>query len=82
MVPNITPKKRLQCQDLPSNPETVGMTWSLSDSECVTIQLERDLYGITSKEQKLFKKEFFTCWVLFEAWWETIGIQMLCKNIE
>jgi hypothetical protein len=54
----------------------------LSDSECVTIPLERELYGITSKEQKLFKKEFFTCWILFEAWWETMGIQMLCKNIE
>ena len=50
--------------------------------EHVTIQLEREIYGITLNEQKRFKKEFSIHIIEFEAWWETIGIQMLWKAIE
>jgi len=35
--------------------------------EGITIQLERENYGITSNEQKRFKKEFFIRMIEFEA---------------
>jgi len=54
----------------------------LADTEYVTDQLEREIYGITSNEQKRFKKEFSIRMIQFEAWWETIGIQALRKTIE
>jgi len=65
-----------------SDAETEAKTWSWADSECVTNQLEREIYGITSNEQMRFKREFSPCWTKFEAWWETIGIQALQKTIE
>ena len=50
--------------------------------ERVTIQLEREIYGITSNEQKRFKKEFSIHLIEFEAWWETIGIQALRNTVQ
>jgi len=58
------------------------MTWSLADTEHVTNQLERGIYGITLNEQKRFKKEFSIPITEFEPWGETIGIQVLMKTIE
>jgi hypothetical protein len=49
----------------------------LADTERVISQLEREIYGITWNEQKLFKTEFSIRLIEFEAWWETIGIQAL-----
>jgi hypothetical protein len=65
-----------------SDAETETTTWSLADTEQVTIQLEREIYGITSNEQKRFKAEYSICIIEFEAWWEPIGIQALWKTIE
>jgi hypothetical protein len=46
------------------------------------IQVARETYGITSNEQKRFKKDFSIRLMEFEAWWETFGIQTLRKSIE
>ena len=51
---NMTADKRLQFQIRLSNAETEVTTWSLADTECVTNQREREIYGITSKEQIRF----------------------------
>jgi hypothetical protein len=79
---NMTADKRLQFQIRLSDAETEATTWSLADTERVTNQLEREIYGITSNEQKRFKTEFSIRLIEFEAWWETIGIQALRKSIE
>jgi len=79
---NMTTDKRLQFQIRLSDAETDATTWSLADTERVTIQLETEILGITSNEQKRFKKEFSIRLLEFEAWWETIGIQALRKSIE
>jgi len=78
----MTADKRLQFQICLSNAETEAMTWSLADTERVTNQLEREIYGITSNEPKRFKTQFSICLIEFEAWWETFGIQALWKSIE
>jgi len=79
---NMTADKRLQFQIRLSDAETDATTWSLADTERVTNQMGREIYGITSNEQKRFKKEFSIRMIEFEAWWETIGIQALRKTIE
>jgi len=78
----MTADKRLQFQILLSAAETDATTWSLADMERVTIQLEREIYGITSNEQKRFKKEFSIRLIEFEAWWDTISIPALRKSID
>jgi hypothetical protein len=78
----MTADKRLQFQNRLSDAETEAMSWSLADSERVTNQLEREIYGITSNEQMRFKKEFSLRLIEFEAWWETIGIQAIWRTIE
>jgi hypothetical protein len=55
---NMTANKRLQFQICLSDAETEATTCSLADTECVTNQLEREIYSITSNEQKRFKTEF------------------------
>jgi len=79
---NMTADKRLQFQIRLSDAETGDTTWSFADTERVTSQLEREIYGITSNEQKQFRKDFSIRLIKFEAWWETIGIQALRKSIE
>jgi hypothetical protein len=48
----------------------------------ITNQLEKDINGITSNEQKRFKNKFFIRFINLEAWWQTIGIKALWKTIE
>ena len=79
---NMTADKRLQFQIRLSDAETEATTWSLADMERVTDQLEREISGITSTEQKPLKKEFSIRLIELQAWWETIGIQALRKTIE
>ena len=79
---NMTAEKQLQFQIHLSDAETEATTWSLADSERVTIQLETEFYGITSNEQKRFKNVFSICMIQFEAWRESIDIQALQKTIE
>ena len=81
-VAHMTTDKRLQFQIRLSHAETDATTWSLADMESVTNQLVREIYGITSNEQKWFKKELSIRLIQFEAWWDTIGIQILWKTIE
>jgi hypothetical protein len=78
----MTADQRLQFQICLSVPETDTTTWSLADTERVTNQLEREIYVITSNEQKRFRTEFSIHLIEFEAWWETISIQVLWKTIE
>jgi len=47
---NMTADKRLPFHDCLSDAETEVTTWSLADTERVTNQLEREIYGITSNE--------------------------------
>jgi len=79
---NMTTDKRLQFQNRLSDAETEATSWRLADSERVTNQFEREIYGITSNEQMRFKKQFSLRLIEFEAWCETIGIQALRKTIE
>jgi len=65
---NITAIKRLQFQIDLSDAGIDVTTWSLADTECVSIQLESEIYGITSNEQKRFKKEFSIRMIGLEAW--------------
>jgi hypothetical protein len=46
-VANMTADKRLQFQICLSDAETDASTWSLADTERLTLQLEREIYGIT-----------------------------------
>jgi len=78
----MTVDKQLHFQIRLSDAETEATTRSLADTECVTCQLEREIYDSTSTEQKRFKKEFSIRMIKFEACWETIGIQALWKTIE
>jgi hypothetical protein len=48
---NITADKGLQFQISQFDGETEATTWSLADTEHVTIQLESEIYGITLNEQ-------------------------------
>ena len=81
-VENLTAEKRPKIHIHPSNAETETTTSSLAVTEHVTILLEREIYSITSNEQKSFKKESSIHMIKFEAWWEKIGIQALGITIE
>jgi len=65
-----------------SDAEREAKTWSLADTDRITNQLEREIYGITTNEQMHFKKEFSIRLIEFEAWWVTIAIQELQKTVE
>jgi len=78
----MTTDKRLQFQIRLSNAQTEATAWSLADTEWVTIQLQKEIYGNTSNRQKRFKKECSTRLIEFESWFETIGIQALRNTIE
>jgi hypothetical protein len=65
---NITADQRVQFLVHLSNAEFEATIWSMADTDHVVNQLERAIYGITSKDQMLFMKEFSICLVEFEAW--------------
>jgi hypothetical protein len=64
---NMTADKQLEFQIRLSDSETEATTWSLADTERVTNQLEREIYGITSNEKKRFTTEFSIHLIEFEA---------------
>jgi len=76
----MTADKGLQCQVRPSDAETAAATWSITDTDRVVNQLEREMYGITSKDQMRFMKEYCIHLVRFECWWQAIGVQELRKS--
>jgi len=51
---NMTANKQLWVQICLSDAETEATTWSLADTERVTNQLQSEIDGITSNEQKQF----------------------------
>jgi len=79
---NMTTDKRVQFQVCLFDAEIEATTWSIADMDRVVNQLEREIYGITSKDQMRFTKEFSIRLVEFEAWWQAISIQELRKTIE
>jgi hypothetical protein len=81
-VANMTTNNRLRFLIPHSDADTEATAWSFTDEACVTIQLEREIYGITSNEQMWFRKKFTICLIEFEAWWESISIQTLWKTIQ
>jgi hypothetical protein len=70
----MTAVQRLRFRFHLSDGRTEANTWSLADMELVTIQRARDIYGITSNDEKRFMKEFSIRMIEFESWLETIGI--------
>jgi hypothetical protein len=78
----MTTNKRVQFQVCLSDPEIEATTWSLADTDRVVNQLEREIDGISLKNQIWFTKEFSINLVEFEASWQTIGIQGLRKTIK
>ena len=78
----MTADNRLQFPIRISDAATQAMTSSLADTERVTIQLEREIYGITLNVQRGFEKESSIRMIEFEVWCETIGIQELRETIE
>ena len=79
---NKTTDNRLHFQIRISDAEREATTWSLADTEHITNQLEREICGITPNEQKRFKNELSIRMIEFEAWWETIGLQVLRETFE
>jgi len=79
---NMITDKRVQFQVCLSDAEIAATTWTIADTDRVVNQLERVIYGIASKDQMQFTKEFSIRLVEFEAWWQAIGIQELQKTIE
>jgi len=78
----MTVDKCVQFQVCLSDAEIEATTCSIADMDCVVNQLEREIYGITSKDQMRFTKEFSIRLVQFEAWCRAITIQELRKTIE
>jgi hypothetical protein len=64
---NMTANKQPQFPIPISNGETEATTWLMADTERVTDQLEREIYGITSNEHKRCKHELSICLIEFEA---------------
>jgi len=79
---NMIPDKCVQFQVCLSNAEFEATTWSITDRDCVVNQLNREIYGITSKDQMQFTKEFSIHLIEFEAWWQAIGVQELRKTFQ
>jgi hypothetical protein len=79
---NMTADKRLRFHIRRFNAETEATTWRVGSMERVTIQLGREIYGITSIEQMWFKTDISISMIEFCAWLESIGIHTLRKTIE
>jgi len=81
-VATSTADKRLQFQIRLSDAGTAATTWRLADMQRVSNQVETEIYGISSNEQKQCKKKLSIRLIEFEAWWKAHGIQALRKTIE
>jgi len=79
---NMTADKHVQFQVCLSDAWIEATTWSIADTDCIVNQLEGEIYGITSKDQMRFTKEFSIRLFEFDAWWQVIGVQELRKTIE
>jgi len=79
---NMTTDKRVQFQVCLSDAEIEATTWSITETDHVVNQVERDIYGITSKDQMWLTTEFSIRSVKFAALWHVISVQELRKTIE
>jgi len=79
---NMTANNCVQFQVCLSDAGIEATTWTNADMNHVGNQLERDIYGTTSKDQMRFTKKVSFHIVEFEAWWQAIGVQELQKTIE
>jgi len=79
---NMTANKSVQFQVCLSDADIEATTGSIADMDCFVNQLEREIYGITSKDQLLLTKEFTIRLVEFETWWQAIGVPELRKMIK
>jgi len=67
-VANMTPDMQMQFQNRLSDVEKEATMWRLADVDHVTLQLKREIFAITSIEQKWFKMEITIRVIEFEAW--------------
>jgi len=81
-VTNMTTIKRGEFHVRLSDDETEASTWSIADKDSIANPLEREIYGITSKEQIRCKKELSISLDEFVAWWKAIGVHELRQTIE
>jgi len=81
-VANMTANERVEFQVRLSNAETTATTLNIADAVRNENQVEREIDGITSDEQKQLRKELSIRLIEFEVWWKAIGVQELRKIIE
>jgi hypothetical protein len=62
--------------------EIEATIWSIADMDRVVNQLQREIYGGTSKHQMWFTNEFSIQVVECEAWWQVTRFEELRKTIE
>ena len=79
---NMAAHKRVQFQVCLFDAEIEATIGSSGATHRVVNQVEREIYGITSKNQMRFTKEFPIHLVEFGAWWQAIGVQELWKTIQ
>jgi len=72
----------VQFQVCLSHAEIETTTWSITDADRFVNQLQREIYGITSKDQMRFTNVFSLRLVEFDVWWQGIGVQEVRKTIE
>jgi len=81
-VANIIANKRVEFQVGLSDAETAATNCSITDTNHIASQLEREIYGIALNEQMHFKKELCICLIKFEACRKAISMQQFWKTIE
>jgi len=79
---NMTAAKLEQILVSLSEAEIEATTSSIADADGIVNRLARVNYGITSKDQMRFTKEFSIRLVEFEAWWQAISVRELRKIID
>jgi hypothetical protein len=65
-----------------SNAETAATTWRIAHMDSVAYQMQREIDGITSKEQMWCKKQLSIRMNEFLACWKAIGVDELRQTIE
>jgi len=75
----MTADKRVQFRVSQTNTDIEATTCSIADTDRVVNQLEREIHGITLKDQMWFTKEFSLRLIEFKAWWQAIRVQELRK---
>jgi len=73
----MTADKHVQFQVYLCDAEIAATTWGIPDTDRIVNQLKRVIYGITSKDQMRFTKEFPIRLEEVEAWWHAIRVGKL-----